>query len=96
MDTALPVEARPVEASLTRSLVSSRVQYRLLAAAWCAEWRGASASYDGFVTTIQHRMGGTFSFLANHTWPKCLDIEDAQGDIAAITTALLLRLVHRP
>lgn len=45
----------------------------------------ANASYNGLVTTIQHRMGGNFSFLANYTWSKCLDIEDAQGDIAATT-----------
>jgi len=46
---------------------------------------GANASYNGLVTTIQHRMGGNFSFLANYTWSKCLDIEDAQGDVAGTT-----------
>jgi hypothetical protein len=46
---------------------------------------GATASYNGLVTTIQHRLGGSFSFLANYTWSKCLDIEDAQGDVAGTT-----------
>ncbi|MHB8887472.1 MAG: TonB-dependent receptor [Acidobacteriaceae bacterium] len=43
---------------------------------------GATASYNGLVTSIQHRMSSTFSFLANYTWSKCLNIADAQGDIA--------------
>jgi len=42
----------------------------------------ATASYNGMVVTLQHRMSGNFSFLANYTWSKCLNISDAQGDIA--------------
>ena len=44
---------------------------------------GATASYNGLVTTLQHRLSSNFTFLANYTWSKCLDIEDAQGDIAS-------------
>jgi hypothetical protein len=34
---------------------------------------------------MQHRLSSTFSFLANYTWSKCLNIEDAQGDLAGTT-----------
>ena len=37
------------------------------------------------VASIQHRMSSTFSLLANWTWSKCLNIEDAQGDLAGTT-----------
>ena len=30
-------------------------------------------------------MSSSFSLLANHTWSKCLNIEDAQGDLASTT-----------
>lgn len=40
------------------------------------------ASYNGLVTTVQHRLSSTFSLLANHTWAKCLNINDAAGDYA--------------
>jgi hypothetical protein len=40
------------------------------------------ASYNGMVTTLQHRISSDFSLLANWTWSKCLDIVDGQGDIA--------------
>jgi hypothetical protein len=43
------------------------------------------ANYNGMVATIQHRLSSTFSFLANYTWSKCLNIEDAQGDLAGTT-----------
>ena len=46
---------------------------------------GANASYNALVTTLQHRVSNSFSFLANYTWSKCLNIEDAQGDIAGTT-----------
>ncbi len=46
---------------------------------------GANATYNGMVATIQHRLSSNFSFLANYTWSHCLDIEDAQGDIAGTT-----------
>jgi hypothetical protein len=42
-----------------------------------------TASYNGMVATLQHRLSSTFSLLANWTWSKCLDIADGQGDIAA-------------
>ena len=45
----------------------------------------ATANYNGMVASIQHRMSSTFSLLANWTWSKCLDIEDAQGDLASTT-----------
>jgi hypothetical protein len=45
----------------------------------------ATANYNGLITSIQHRMSNTFSLLANWTWSKCLDIEDAQGDLAGTT-----------
>jgi hypothetical protein len=43
----------------------------------------ATASYNGIVATIQHRMSASFSFLANYTWSKCLNISDAQGDVTS-------------
>ena len=41
-----------------------------------------TANYNGLVASIQHRMSSTFSLLANWTWSKCLNINDAQGDLA--------------
>ena len=46
---------------------------------------GATANYNGLVASLNHRLSSTFSLLANWTWSKCLDIEDAQGDIAGTT-----------
>ena len=43
---------------------------------------GGTASYNALVTSIQHRMSSSFSFLANYTFSKCLNINDAGGDIA--------------
>jgi hypothetical protein len=45
----------------------------------------ATSNYNGLVASIQHRMSNTFSLMANWTWSKCLDIEDAQGDLAGTT-----------
>jgi hypothetical protein len=42
----------------------------------------AYANYHGLVTTVQHRLSSSFSLLANHTWSKCLNLADAQGDLA--------------
>jgi hypothetical protein len=42
----------------------------------------ATGNYHGLVTTVQHRLSSTFSLLANHTWSKCLNMVDAQGDLA--------------
>jgi Carboxypeptidase regulatory-like domain len=46
---------------------------------------GGFADYHGMVATIQHRLSSTFSFLANYTWSKCMNVEDAQGDLAGTT-----------
>ena len=43
------------------------------------------ANYNGLITSIQHRLSSSFSLLANYTWSKCLNIEDAQGDLAGTT-----------
>lgn len=40
----------------------------------------AWANYNGLVTTLQHRLSSSFSLVANHTWSKCLNLYDAQGD----------------
>jgi hypothetical protein len=32
---------------------------------------------------MQHRLSSTFSFMANYTWSKCLNIADSQGDLAS-------------
>jgi Carboxypeptidase regulatory-like domain len=42
----------------------------------------ATANYNGLVTTLQHRLSSTFNLLANWTWSKCLNIQDAAGDYA--------------
>jgi hypothetical protein len=42
----------------------------------------ATANYNGLIASIQHRLSSTFSLMANWTWSKCLNIEDAQGDLA--------------
>ncbi|MDP9038439.1 MAG: carboxypeptidase-like regulatory domain-containing protein [Acidobacteriota bacterium] len=42
---------------------------------------GGWANYNGLVTTVQHRLSSTFSVLANHTWSKCLNVADANGDV---------------
>ena len=41
-----------------------------------------TGNYHGVITTVQHRLSSTFSLLANHTWSKCLNMADAQGDLA--------------
>jgi hypothetical protein len=46
---------------------------------------GANASYNGLVTTIQHRVSSSFVFLANYTWSHCIDIADNVGDTEAVT-----------
>lgn len=45
----------------------------------------ATANYNGLVATVQHRLSTVFSLLTNFTWSKCLNIEDAQGDLAGTT-----------
>jgi hypothetical protein len=41
-----------------------------------------TANYNGLIASMQHRMSSTFSLMGNWTWSKCLNIEDAQGDLA--------------
>ncbi|MGH9607648.1 MAG: carboxypeptidase regulatory-like domain-containing protein [Terracidiphilus sp.] len=43
----------------------------------------STANYNGMVATLQHRLSATFSLLANWTWAKCLNIDDASGDYAS-------------
>jgi hypothetical protein len=43
------------------------------------------ANYNGLITTVQHRLSSSFSLLANYTWSKCLNVADAQGDLASTT-----------
>lgn len=42
----------------------------------------AWSDYNGLVLSLNHRLSQTFSLLANYTWSKCLDVEDASGDVA--------------
>jgi hypothetical protein len=42
----------------------------------------AVANYNGLVTTVQHRLSSSFSLLANYTWSKCLNEQDATGEVA--------------
>jgi hypothetical protein len=44
---------------------------------------GGTASYNGMIATLQHRLSSTFSLLANYTWSKCLDVADGQGDLSS-------------
>ena len=46
---------------------------------------GGTGNYNGLVSTVQHRLSSSFSLLANWTWSKCLNEEDAQGDYASTT-----------
>jgi hypothetical protein len=64
-------EASPVQGNLYQGGTNSAV---INGAAW--------ANYNGMVVTLQHRLSSTFSLLSNYTWSKCLNIYDAQGDIA--------------
>jgi hypothetical protein len=44
-----------------------------------------TANYNGLVVTVQHRLSSSFSLLTNYTYSKCLNEEDAQGDVAGTT-----------
>lgn len=45
----------------------------------------ASTNYNGAIFTIQRRGRGSFSFLANYTYSKCLSLADNPGDVASTT-----------
>ena len=44
-----------------------------------------TGNYNGLISTVQHRLSSSFSLLFNQTWSKCLNTEDAQGDLAGTT-----------
>ncbi|AXC12642.1 Oar protein [Acidisarcina polymorpha] len=46
---------------------------------------GANSSYNGLITTIQHRLSSSFVLMANYTWSHCIDIADSVGDTEAVT-----------
>ncbi len=39
-----------------------------------AAYDGASANYNGLLTSIEHRFASHYTLLANYTWSKCLGI----------------------
>jgi hypothetical protein len=45
------------------------------------------ANYNGLVTSINHRLSSSFSLVANHTWSKCLNLNDASGDYAGTSVS---------
>ncbi|MEO6803861.1 MAG: carboxypeptidase-like regulatory domain-containing protein [Granulicella sp.] len=47
----------------------------------------AVANYNGVIVSLQRRLSASFSLLTNYTYSKCLDIVDAQGDIAATSVS---------
>jgi hypothetical protein len=46
-----------------------------------------TANYNGLVSTVQHRLSNSFSLLANYTYSKCLNINDASGDYAGTSVS---------
>jgi hypothetical protein len=39
-----------------------------------------TATYNGMVASLNHRMSSSFVLLANYTWSHCIDLEDNGGD----------------
>ncbi len=48
---------------------------------------GGIANYNGMIATVQHRLSSTFSLLANYTWSKCLNENDASGDVSTTSVS---------
>ena len=46
-----------------------------------------TANYNGLVSTVQHRLSSSFSLLVNHTYSKCLNLNDASGDYAGTSVS---------
>lgn len=42
---------------------------------------GANATYNGLLTSIQHRFSHGFTFLANYTWSHCISDGDFAGNV---------------
>jgi hypothetical protein len=79
-----PRISRSALRSLSRILLKATSTWAV-AAVLCSSAIPPAPNYHGLVTTVQHRLSSTFSLLANYTWSKCLNIADAQGDLAGTT-----------
>ena len=53
-----------------------------------------TANYNGLVSSVNHRLSSTFSLLANWTWSKCLNFNDASGDYAGTSVSNPLNIAQ--